>query len=190
MPIQRLLLLAAVCLVCAAGATATTLPSDTTAALVLQSERVCCASCESVEARVDPRSGLVFTHVRLRLLENLKGSGSGDTVELRIVGGEANGIRTVVAGMPRFRPGRESVLMLGRKNRLGYPVLVAGGRGVLPLKADKSGQRRLAARVSGFGDLSGKQGVHLDEFRTAVRRVVEEAERRKAERASERKGSK
>jgi hypothetical protein len=182
MPTQRLHLLVAVCLLCAAGARATTFPSDSTASLVLQSERVCCASCESVEARVDPRSGLVFTHVRLRLLEDLKGSGTGDSVELRIVGGEANGIRTVVAGMPRFKPGRESVLMLGRKNRLGYRVLVSASRGVLPLKADKRGVRRLTGRLSGFGELSGKSGVRLDEFRAEVRRILAEAERRQAER--------
>ena len=187
MTIQRFLPLAFVCLLCATASRATTLPADSTAELVLQAERVCCATCESVEARVDARTGLVFTHVRLRLLENLKGSGSSDQVELRIVGGEVGGIRTVVAGLPRFKAGRESVLMLGRRNRLGYRVLVAGSRGVLPLKADERGQRRLTGRVTGLGELSGKHGVSLDEFRAAVKRVLEEDKRRKAE-AAERKG--
>jgi len=147
---------------------ATTLPRATTLDIVREAQRVCCVRCESVEARVDPRSGFVFTHVRLRLLEDLKGKAEGATVELRIVGGQIGDVRTVVAGMPRFRKGGESVVMLGRKNRQGYPVVIHAGRGVLPLRKDKRGRRHVAVRITGF-DLADRT---LDSFRSAVLRDV------------------
>ena len=169
----------------AVTATGTTLPSSTTGELVLKATRICCARCESVEVRRDPKSGLIFTHVRLRPLEDLKGGGDSSTIELRIVGGEVDGVKTVVAGMPRFRPGRESILFLGKKNRAGYPVVVEARKGVLDLRADKRGRRMLRARVSGLEDLGRKRDVSLDDFRGAVRRVLEEErERRRAKRAA------
>jgi hypothetical protein len=164
----------------AALAPATTLTRETTEDLVRRAQRVSCATCEHVEMRRDPRLGLVFTHVRLRLLEDLKGVSTAGTIELRIVGGRDGDVETVVAGMPRFKVGQEAIYLLGGRNRAGYPVVLQARRGVLPLRRGPREQRFLAARVSGIAELRGKRHVSLDSFRGAVRRIArDQAERTK-----------
>jgi hypothetical protein len=162
--------------------TATTFPADTTGDMVVEAERICCARCESIETRVDPRTGLVFTHVRLRRLEDLKGAGRTDTIHLRIVGGTSGDRVTSVPGMPRFRRDEESVLMLGRRNRLGYRVVLQARRGAVPLRKDKRGRRWLTHAVTGLPGLRSDGPVRLDEFRSAVKRRLLEHERARKER--------
>ena len=155
---------------------ATTLPKRTTRDLLERSDRVCCVECSSCEPRLDRASGIVFTHVRFTVLEEMKGTGE-KTFEIRIPGGEAEGMRTVVAGMPRFTRGQESVLFLKRAQPTGSTVdrpakarwvVSLAHRGHVPIQKDKSGKRRLTGFVTGFRDLAP---IHtgLDEFRTAVR---------------------
>ncbi len=164
-------------LLLADAAPGTTLSRETTADLVCCAERVCCAAVESVQSRKDPKSGFVFTHVRLRLLEDMKGEGGG-TIELRLPGGRADGVETVAPGMPRFETGCETVLLLGRKNADGFPVLLQASGGVLPLRKDRDGRRRLSVPVTGMKELEGEARASLDSFRTAVKRIArEQAER-------------
>jgi hypothetical protein len=161
-------------------APATTFSRETTQDLVLRAQRVSCAACERVEMRRDPRLGVVFTHVRLRLLEDLKGTSPSGTIELRIVGGRDGDVETIVPGMPRFRMGQEAIYLLGPRNRQGYPVLLQARRGVLPLRRGPRAQRFLAAHVTGIAELRGKRRVSLDAFRGAVRRLLKKhAERPK-----------
>ena len=154
-----------------AAAPATTLPRTSTRDMVREAHRVVCAECTSCRPRLDPRTGLVFTQVKLRVLETLKGDPEGPTLELSILGGEAEGIKTVVAGMPRFTAGRESVLLLKRRKDGAWLVSLAH-RGNIPIQRDKKGRRHLGARVSGFKDLAGPKRISLDAFRTAVLREV------------------
>lgn len=158
----------------AAAAAGTTLSRESTGELVAGAERVCCAAVEGVQSRRDPRSGFVFTHVRLRLLEELKGSEGTSTIELRLPGGRADGVETVAPGMPRFEVGREAVLLLGRRNADGFRVLLQASGGVLPLRKDREGRRCLGVRVTGISELQGEGEVSLDAFRSAVRRIVRE----------------
>jgi len=151
-------------------ALATTWPDATTRDLVEQSERVCCVRCESSEARLDPGTGLVFTHVSLRLLEDLRGRSDAATIELRLVGGRVGNRATVVDGMPQFPVGKESIVMLGKRNALGYPVVTQAKRGVIHLAKDARGRRVLAGCVTGFRGLEGERNVCIDDFRAAVRR--------------------
>jgi hypothetical protein len=169
---HRPLAVGAFALLMAAAAPGTTLSPDTTADLVVKAERVCCAAVDGVEARRDPRSGFVFTHVRLRVLEDVKGRMEGAFFELRLPGGRADGVETVAAGLPRFAVGQEAVLLLGPRNRDGFPVLLQASAGVLPLKADGAGRRRLAVPVSGFAELQAERPVSMDGFRGAVKRLL------------------
>jgi len=156
----------------AATAPGTTFSRETTADLIVRSERVCCAIVDGQEARRDPRTGFVFTHVRLRLLEDLKGRTEGSEIELRLPGGRADGIETVAVGVPRFAQDQEAVLMLGPRNRDGFPVVLQGERGVLRLSADDEGRRCLCQPVTGLTELEGERRVTLDRFRAALRRVL------------------
>ena len=122
----------------------------------------------AVEARRDARSGFIFTYVKLRLIEDLKGRSASTTVNLRLIGGKVDGIELVVVGMPQFKKGGESVLLLGKTNRAGYPVVMEARRGTLPIVRDKKGKPYLSGRITGFNDLKGR--VSLDAFRTALQR--------------------
>lgn len=159
-------------LLLAAAAPGTTLSSETTADLIAVADRVCCAVVDNVESRRDPRSGFVFTHVRVRLLEEMKGRSEDTVIELRLPGGRADGVETVAAGMPRFEKGAEAVLLLGPRNRDGFPVVLQASGGVLPLRADKAGRRCVCAPVTGLAELEGAREVTLDSFRSAVKRVL------------------
>jgi len=152
--------------------TATTFERVTTAELTRRAERVCVVRCDSCRAERDRRSGLVYTVVRLRLVEDIKGRSAGSTIELRLVGGEADGVRTVVVGMPRFRAGEESILLLGKRNRAGFPTVVAARRGMLRLGRDKQGARYLRDAVTGFEDLKTAKAkrIGLDSFRAACKK--------------------
>ncbi|MDH3590284.1 MAG: hypothetical protein OER88_00285 [Planctomycetota bacterium] len=169
---------AAILLALAATGFATTFSRATTADLVRKAQRVCCVRCESVTMRRDARTGFVFTYTTLRVLETMKGSASEKKIRLRIIGGRADGVETKVAGMPVFRRGGECVLLLGKKNRAGYPTVLQAARGALALRADKKGRRYVRGFVTGFADLRGPR-ITLDALRTAVKRAVAKAERAK-----------
>jgi len=178
---HRPLAVGAFALLLAAAAPGTTLSSETTADLIVQAQRVCCVAVDDVESRQDPRSGFVFTHVRLRLLEDIKGTGDGAAVELRLPGGEKDGVRTVVPGMPRFEVGEEAVLLLGKRNSDGYPVVLQASGGVLPLRTDRAtGRRCLCRPVTGLKELEDEREVTLDAFRAAAKRVVREQREKEA----------
>jgi len=162
-------------------AAATTTEPCTTCSLVAAAERVCCAVCESVEARIDERSGMVFTHATFRLLEELKGRGAGAAIRLRVVGGRVGDVATVVHGMPEFRTGEECVLFLGRPNDEGFDTIHAAARGVVRVRADARGERWVEGRVTGFEELHGLARVALRDLREAILREVRALERRKAE---------
>ena len=175
---SRLTLLALLMCAFAGTTSGTTLPLRTTRDLVRLATQICCVRCESVEARVDQASGMVFTHVRVRRLENYKleddKGGRGDAVfSLRLIGGKAGGRETRVAGMPRFCPGAECVLFLGKRNRAGFPVVLQAHRGAIAVRLDKkSGQRHLGQAVTGLTGLPATRRVSLNRFAAAVRRAV------------------
>jgi hypothetical protein len=160
-------------LLLAAATPATTFAPATTGDLVRAARRVCCVKCEEVEERLEA-SGLVFTHVRLSLLEDLKGSGPTTEIRLRVVGGTAGGVTTKVEGLPRFRAGEESVLLLGAANAAGFPSVAHGARGLLRMRRDEEGRPYLRERVTGLDGLGEDRRVLLSDFREAVRRAVRE----------------
>jgi len=176
--------LAAAALLLVATSPATTFEPVTIATLAQRAERVSAVRCESCRPELDRESGLVFTHVRLRLLEDFKGRSATGVVELRLVGGEVDGVRTVVAGMPRFVPGEESVLLLGKTNQAGFATVLAARRGMIRLRRDEDGARVLRDPVDGFAALRGKRKVALSDFRAALRQAEREAQekRERAER--------
>ncbi len=162
---------------------ATTFSRATVSDLVKKSRNVCCGRCVAVEARVDARSGFVFTYATMRIVEDLKGRAAAAEIVVRVPGGTANRRTTVVPGMPRFKPGESCVLLLGKKSKAGYPVFMEGGRGLLPLMKDRRGVWRLRDAPSGFPELKSEAGVTLDAFGKAVRALVRKEEAKARARA-------
>ena len=54
---------------------------------------------------------VVYTHYSIQVSERLKGGG-GDSIEVVVPGGVANGLRMSVAGAPNLNPGDEFVFLL------------------------------------------------------------------------------
>lgn len=166
----------------AGSVAATTFEPVSTAELAHRAVRVAAVRCVDCRATRDAQSGLVFTEIEFQLLEDLKGRSAKTRFRLRLAGGEADGVKTVVVGMPTFAPGGEYVVLLGKHNRSGYPTLVAARRGVVRLLRDKNGKRELKRHVTGFDDLTKQTTAHvsLASFRSALRK---DTERRKAQKS-------
>ena len=156
---------------------ATTFEAVSTAELAHRADRVVTARCVRCRVVKDPKSGLVFTETELQLLEDLKGPTRTSRIVLRLPGGELDGVKTIVAGMPQFESDREYVVMLGKKNRAGFETVVAAQRGVMKVVRTKSGKRRLRGPMTGFAELKNERVVSLSSFRQALRK---DAERRAA----------
>ena len=67
-----------------------------------------------------------------------------------------------------------SILLLGKRNRAGFPTVVAARRGMVRLGRDKQGVRYLRDAVSGFADLKAAKAnrIGLDSFRAACKKEL------------------
>lgn len=103
------------------------------------------ASVLSSETRF--RSGPVgiYTDVTLDILEVLKGSHSEPTLHVALPGGEIDGRRIHVSGVPAFVPGEEVVVFLGKLGN-GQWTPLGLGQGKYRLEVDTSTGLTLATR--------------------------------------------
>ncbi|HXG68683.1 MAG TPA: matrixin family metalloprotease [Blastocatellia bacterium] len=108
-----LLLFASLCLTLhsrAALATTVIIPSD--ADMVIGARAIVTGKVREVSTALDVESGVVFTYVRLRVREVLKGEIYDREIVLKQPGGEAEGRGTSIYGMPRFAAGQKVLLYL------------------------------------------------------------------------------
>ena len=119
------------------------------------------------------RSGGVDTVARFEVIEAIKGD-PGPIVEVRELGGELQGWRTVVPGAPRSRPGDEAILFLDGDGTAPF-LLVGSALGYLPVVSVLPGggmvrlRPRLAAAL-GRGPSLRRVGAVV----TALRRLYGE----------------
>lgn len=118
-------------------------------------------------------SGQIDTIVRFEVVERIKGDAAA-IVEVKELGGELEGWRTVVPGAPRSRPGDEAILFLEGGD--GEPFRVLGATlGYLPVVSVPPGAavvrlpRRLAAALGSGSALRRAAAVSA-----ALRRLVRE----------------
>lgn len=87
--------------------------------LTLESEQIIRATVVSMDAfREAPDRGSIYTHVRLRPAEVLKGTGTreGGEITVRVLGGTVKGVRAVCHESPRFAPGEDVLVFLTRES--------------------------------------------------------------------------
>lgn len=101
------------------------------------------AKCISSEARLDEKTGFVFTHTTFYVDKTMKNALDTDKIELRIIGGQVGDIRTGVEGVPKFDVEQEMVLFLGPKNRAGYHSLASIINGTYRIETDKDSGRKI-----------------------------------------------
>lgn len=126
---RALLLALAVVLLPLSSARSTTVEELTAADLVARSEIIVWGDVVSVRSGWDERHTRIFTHVEVTSREALKGDVA--LVTLKLPGGEADGLVSVIHGMPQFRQGEEVVLHLTERHpRSGVRLPVGLGQGV------------------------------------------------------------
>lgn len=108
-------------------ASASTVLPLTLADLADRSERVFHGVClQTRSALID---GQIVTVAEFSVRESLKGHHRADTLTLTFPGGEHDGVRSGIAGLPQMHAGREVVLFVTESDRVGrvWPVGLAQG---------------------------------------------------------------
>lgn len=101
------------------------------AAIVERSAAILWGDCRSVETEWDEGHTRIYTRVRFVPREVLKGDKQLSELELKLPGGERDGMAYVVHGMPRFEPGQEVVLCASQRHAAsGVAVPVGLSQGV------------------------------------------------------------
>ena len=160
----------------AAAATATTVIEKSLDDLCKEADMVFVGKVVEVQPRwraQERRS--IETEVTFAVLEPLYGTRSGD-VKLSFSGGDLDGLREVVAGVPQFQPGEE-VLVFATNEPSVSPIVgfhqgcfrvVDGGGGPIVLDAENRSVS-LRGRASELDKRAISSGVSLDDFLTEVR---------------------
>lgn len=89
------------------------------------SSRIVWARCRAVDVR--QTEGGIFTFSEFEVLRVVRGSLPGDHLTLRLIGGRVGDVQIRTPFVPKFTPGEEVVLFLGRDNPDGYPTIFIQG---------------------------------------------------------------
>jgi hypothetical protein len=135
-----------------------------------------------VDARAEWVDGrrAIETFVTVEVQEYFKG-GSGDTVVVRVPGGQMGRYRTIFVGAPEFQRGDEVVLFL-RGNPAGGAFIVGLSQGAFRVVADRAGRRVVTSPVVMAkspdrteavvrGD-PARRPLAIDSFRDVVKRLI------------------
>ena len=163
-------------LLCLSGASgATTLVRYDLEGLTRTAGCVVVATCK--ESQTEIIAGQPYTRLTFAVGEVVKGQ-AGASLELCLPGGEHQGRRLHLAGMPQFVPGEEVVLFLTGPDQLGHPWPVGLGQGKFRVQRDAAAKPRVR-QDAGEAHLYGGQGSSLDgmeleAFLSRVRRISKE----------------
>jgi|SRR3972149_604210 len=98
----------------------------TTLEVARLSSRIVFAKCRSSDVR-EVTGGNIFTFSEFDVFQTVKGSFPKDRFILRLLGGRIGNVEVDAPFTPRFTPGKEVVLFLGRDNADGYPTIFPQG---------------------------------------------------------------
>jgi len=147
--------------------------------LVRSSADIVVAKCVSSEAKLDEKTGFIFTYTAFEIDEILKGK-YGDQLVLRIVGGTVGDKTLSSPFLPRFEQNEEVVLLLGPKNSDGYPVLQSVNKGIYRVHTTESGAKVISTPVNGLElinsttnqRLIGNNTLSLDDFIYSINQIL------------------
>jgi len=147
--------------------------------LARSSSDIVVAKCVSSEARIDEKTGFIFTYTTFKVDESLKGK-YDDELVLRIVGGTV-GDKTVSSPyLPNFKPNEEVVLFLGPENSSGYPVLQSINKGIYRVSNDSTATKVITTPVNDLKlynsrtdqRLQGNDKLSLDDFIYSIFQIM------------------
>lgn len=174
---RRLAILPCLLLACAAAQATTMLRMDLEQ-LTAAAGAVARVHCIESESRVE--GGEIWTFTRFDVLETLKGS-LPPQVTVRLIGGRAGSVVSIVDGVPRFRPGEEAFLFLER-TRAGDWSVTSWAQGTFRVRRGDDRTERVTQDTSGLSIFDpatrqfrpgGVRNLPVEEFRQRVREAVE-----------------
>ena len=166
----------------ATPATATTVKAFAFEEICETAQTIVHVQCLARENAVFPNRKGIFTQTRFRVLNVVKGQADSEMV-LVLPGGEWEGHRTYVPGIPQFAAGKETVLFLSKTDNFGSPWPVGLGQGCYPVQVDEDENRRVRL-VQGHtplppdvrakpADNTSPIDMSLRDFLDAVREVLD-----------------
>lgn len=132
--------------------------------------------CVSNQSAVFPDREGIFTQTRFAVLDVVKGS-VGSELTLVLPGGEWQGQKMMVSGVPQFVVGQETVLFLSEPDDHGSPWPVGLGQGCYGVQVSDDGSRhvRMTQKTPSPPGVLSKPAqskvVGLNEFLGLVRKV-------------------
>ena len=140
-------------------ARAATFAEKNLAQLVTEAEQIFVGTVSSLQSRKLP-NGAIVTDVRFSDLQVIKGDNQGADIVLLVLGGEVDGVRLEIPGLPRFQlDSRYLVFSLGNGKDM-FPV-VGGPAGLFQIMAGPAGGSSIALTSSGMPLGSGIAGEVL-----------------------------
>ena len=113
--------------------------------MAVEADQIFTGVVVGVASQVSARRTSIHTFVTIEVEESLKGGPRGSLLTLRVLGGEAEGYRLVVAGAPSFRLGEE-VLVFASGGAGRVPSVLGLAAGKFTLETDETTGERLLHR--------------------------------------------
>ncbi|MBI1795492.1 MAG: hypothetical protein HY076_01015 [Candidatus Eisenbacteria bacterium] len=126
-----------------------------TRALVVASNDIVVGEVESVAPRWSPSHTKIFTDVRVRVTQSLKGGGA-TTLTLSQLGGTIGAMRYNVPGCPAFTPGEEALLFVWR-DRQGGAQVSGLAQGKFDIRRDAAGVATVQRSAEGLAVLDANR---------------------------------
>lgn len=142
------LVFAALAMITASFAGATTVEKMSLKDLAKNSNAIVLARVEDETARYDANKE-IYTYITLRVLEPVKGPKKDEVITIRQIGGTVDKIASIVPGTPNFRKGEEVVLFLTKNDGAGYPWVMGLQQGKYSVTADDQGRKSVRNEIGG-----------------------------------------
>ncbi len=169
--------------VTATAARATVVERMSLESLVDRATWIAQARCERTWAAWDARTGAIWTHAELQVLDSLKGGVAGQII-VSEPGGTIGDVGMAVEGVPRYRGGEEVVVFLYR-TPAGFLRTRGLGQGKFTVVPDPQGkERRVRLNVAGAAlvsptdamtrgvTLERLDGMGLEQFVSLIKATV------------------
>ena len=126
------------------------------AVLATRAERVIVGVCE--DRTIEEVDGLLHTRTTFAVRHVVKGPVQ-DRIVVLFPGGESDGVRQWIVGMPVFEPGEEVVLFLSSPDHRGrvWPIGLAQGK--FRVWRDRDGNARVTSGGGGIGHVPAPRGA-------------------------------
>ena len=105
--------------------------------MAVAADQIFTGAVVGVTSQLNARRTSIYTFVTIEVETYLKGGRGGSLLTLRVLGGEAEGYRLVVAGTPSFRMGEE-VLVFAHGGAGRIPSVLGLASGKFTLERDEA----------------------------------------------------